>query len=136
MSKLVEMFRKQGGMNLIKDYWRAGVLGYACSQILVTGPSRKSLEILRLGVEMKIYKKIYKRYSSALAHCANGYSEEAFPTSKSNKVWVSWMQGMENAFWVIIDFGDAVVHVFLKEYREFYRLEDLWADAPRKTYTD
>ena len=46
------------------------------------------------------------------------------------------MQGMENAFWVIIDFGDAVVHIFLKEYREFYRLEDLWADAPRKTYTD
>lgn len=97
MSKLMEMFRKQGGMNLIKDYWRAGVLWYACSQILVTGPSKKSLEILRLGVEMKIYKKIYKRYSSALAHCANGYSEEAFPTSKSNKVWVSWMQGMENA---------------------------------------
>ena len=46
------------------------------------------------------------------------------------------MQGMENAFWVIIDFGDAVVHIFLKEYREFYRLEDLWADAPRKTNTD
>ena len=46
------------------------------------------------------------------------------------------MQGMENAFWVIIDFGDAVVHIFLKEYREFYRLEDLWADAPRKIYTD
>lgn len=46
------------------------------------------------------------------------------------------MQGLENAFWVIIDFGHIVVHVFLKEYREFYRLEDLWADAPRKTYTD
>jgi ribosome-associated protein len=46
------------------------------------------------------------------------------------------MQGMENAFWVIIDFGHIVVHVFLKEYRDFYRLEDLWADAPRKTYTD
>ena len=46
------------------------------------------------------------------------------------------MQGLENAFWVIIDFGNVVVHIFLKEYREFYRLEDLWADAPRVTYTD
>ncbi len=46
------------------------------------------------------------------------------------------MQGIENAFWVIIDFGNVVVHIFLKEYREFYRLEDLWADAPRTTYTD
>ena len=27
-----------------------------------------------------------------------------------------------------------MIHVFLTEYREFYRLEDLWADAPRKTY--
>ena len=44
------------------------------------------------------------------------------------------MQGMENGFWVIIDYGHIVVHVFLTEYREFYRLEDLWADAPRKEY--
>lgn len=44
------------------------------------------------------------------------------------------MQGLENNFWNIIDFGYIVVHVFLTEYREFYRLEDLWADAPRKQY--
>lgn len=44
------------------------------------------------------------------------------------------MQGMENNFWIILDFGYIVVHVFLTEYRQFYRLEDLWADAPRKEY--
>lgn len=43
-------------------------------------------------------------------------------------------QGMENNFWIIIDFGDIVAHIFLTEYRQFYRLEDLWADAPRKEY--
>lgn len=46
------------------------------------------------------------------------------------------MQGLENDFWIILDYGDAVVHVFLTEYRDFYRLEDLWADSPRKEYTD
>ncbi len=46
------------------------------------------------------------------------------------------MQGLENDFWIILDFGDIVVHIFLTEYREFYRLEDLWADAPRKVYED
>lgn len=46
------------------------------------------------------------------------------------------MQGLENDFWIILDYGDVVVHVFLTEYREFYRLEDLWADSPRKEYTD
>lgn len=44
------------------------------------------------------------------------------------------MQGLENNFWNIIDFGYIVVHVFLTQYREFYRLEELWADAPRKEY--
>ena len=45
-------------------------------------------------------------------------------------------QGMENNFWIIIDYGDIVAHIFLTEYRQFYRLEDLWADAPRKEYND
>lgn len=46
------------------------------------------------------------------------------------------MQGLENDFWIILDYGDIVVHVFLTQYREFYRLEDLWADAERFEYTD
>ena len=43
-------------------------------------------------------------------------------------------QGMENNFWNILDFGNIVIHVFLTQYREFYHLEDLWADAPKKSY--
>ena len=45
-------------------------------------------------------------------------------------------QGKENAFWVIIDYGEIVVHVFQTPYRSFYRLEDLWADAERTSYED
>ncbi len=45
-------------------------------------------------------------------------------------------QGTENGFWVILDYGVAVVHIFLTEYRNFYRLEDLWADAKRKEFKD
>ena len=33
--------------------------------------------------------------------------------------------------WVLIDFGDLVVHLLDQRARDFYRLEDLWADAPR-----
>ena len=45
-------------------------------------------------------------------------------------------QGKENAFWVIMDYGDVVVHIFQTAYRSFYRLEDLWADAERTVYED
>lgn len=49
---------------------------------------------------------------------------------------VARMQGKENGFWVLLDYGDIVVHIFQTEYRHFYRLEDLWADAKRKEYKD
>lgn len=45
-------------------------------------------------------------------------------------------QGRENAFWIILDYGNIVVHIFQTEYRSFYRLEDLWADAVKTTYND
>ena len=45
-------------------------------------------------------------------------------------------QGRENAFWVILDYSNIVVHIFKTDQRVFYRLEDLWADAVKTTYED
>ncbi len=41
------------------------------------------------------------------------------------------VEGLEEATWILIDFGPFVVHVFQQETREFYDLERLWRDAPR-----
>lgn len=46
------------------------------------------------------------------------------------------MQGKENGFWVILDYLNIVVHIFQTEYRNFYRLEELWADAKIEEYKD
>lgn len=40
-------------------------------------------------------------------------------------------EGLDDARWVLLDFGDFVVHVFLDEVRRYYDIERLWADAPR-----
>ena len=42
-------------------------------------------------------------------------------------------EGMEDGSWVLLDYGDVIVHVFDEETREYYDLERLWADAPRLT---
>ena len=39
------------------------------------------------------------------------------------------VEGLENCFWVLIDYGNVIVHIFQEEYRKFYSLESLWADA-------
>lgn len=52
----------------------------------------------------------------------------------SEKPWK--IGGYDNGIWIIIDYVDIVVHVFQTEWRQFYRLEELWADAPRVDYTD
>lgn len=41
------------------------------------------------------------------------------------------IEGYENTPWIVQDYGDVVLHVFLPDARELYDLENLWGDAPR-----
>ena len=40
------------------------------------------------------------------------------------------VEGVTQAQWILMDYGDVVVHVFTPEMREYYRLEQLWGEAP------
>ncbi|MEO0236215.1 MAG: ribosome silencing factor [candidate division WOR-3 bacterium] len=43
-------------------------------------------------------------------------------------------EGHRNARWLLIDYREFIIHIMLKDAREFYRLEELWADVPRWLY--
>jgi ribosome-associated protein len=41
------------------------------------------------------------------------------------------IEGYEASKWVVQDYGDVVIHVFDPDTRDYYKLEELWSDAPR-----
>ena len=46
------------------------------------------------------------------------------------------VEGLDNCYWVLVDYGNVIVHIFLEEYRNFYSLESLWADAEIEAMED
>lgn len=46
------------------------------------------------------------------------------------------IEGLQALEWVLMDYGDVVVHVFQQDQRDFYDLERLWADVPRLDWAD
>ena len=75
-----EIFQKQGGWSLIKDWLRAGILPYAISQVFLLGRSIKSLEILRLGVTLKKYRSLQHKYSHVLQNFDTSLTQDAVST--------------------------------------------------------
>lgn len=59
---LKEIFKKQGGMKLLKQYWQGGALFTGIGEFLLLGKSRTALEILLLSTILKTKQKLEKKY--------------------------------------------------------------------------
>ena len=46
------------------------------------------------------------------------------------------VEGLDDATWVLLDYGDVIVHVFLNETREYYDLDRLWSDASEVSWRE
>jgi len=50
---------------------------------------------------------------------------------KKKKVKINHTEGRKEGQWILVDVGQFIVHLFVKELRELYNLEVLWGDAPK-----
>lgn len=99
---------KKGKDILVLDV--AGVSGVADVFILVTGDS----DLQNRAIVESVRRKL---------------KEEA-----GERPW--HLEGTDHHQWVLMDYVDMVIHVFLPQKREFYELERLWGDAPREEVHD
>ena len=101
--KIVEvLYRKKGkGIELINVEEQTSVTEY---YVIATGNSRTQVAALTDEVDVKLTELGVAPYK---------------------------VEGRGNGTWELIDFGSVVVHIFSREAREFYKLENLWADAEK-----
>ena len=98
------------------------------------GQNVVSLDLKKIGTAISDYFIVCSAESTTNVLAIADNVEDRMIEMASRKVVRS--PGRENAFWIILDYGDIVVHIFQNQYRDFYRLEDLWADADKTEYVD
>ena len=93
-----------------------------------------SLDLTKIGTAIADHFVICNADSTTQVVAISDYVEEMMEKEYGRSVLRK--QGRENAFWIILDYSDIVVHIFKTDQRLFYRLEDLWADAVKTNFTD
>ena len=76
--------------------------------IICSAPSTRRVQAISEGIEEKLFKKNIKHWH---------------------------IEGKREALWVLIDYGDVIIHIFYDKIRDFYNLERLWHDAPRERFS-
>ncbi|MES2518205.1 MAG: ribosome silencing factor [Bacteroidota bacterium] len=103
------------------------------SQLVVKGmQERKALDIVVMDM-----RKVKNAFTDFFVVCS-GTSDtqtDAIAESVDKEVWEAThnhprsVEGRTNREWILVDYYDVIVHVFKKDRREFYKLEELWGDA-------
>jgi ribosome-associated protein len=101
--------------------------------------SKKGKEIV--SIDLKAIEKSVCNYF-VICHAesttqVSAIAEEIRQKTKEDlEVSADHVEGLQNSFWILLDYISIVVHVFINDQRHFYQLEDLWADGIITKYED
>jgi ribosome-associated protein len=113
-------------------------------------PSKEKAEILlRAALSKKAFDPVLLRLdrltsltdyflivSAKSDRQASAIADAVLDEARKHKIRKAAAEGVREGRWVLLDYGDLVVHIFQKQVREFYDLEGLWMEAPRETFAE
>ena len=98
--------------------------------IVRAAESKQAREILALDVrEASSFADYFVICSGANSRQIQAIADEIELRLKALGEYPSAVEGYQNAEWVLIDYGDCLIHIFSERARAYYALERLWRDA-------
>lgn len=95
----------------------------------------KKLQVLHVG-ELTSIADYFVIVSGGSSTQVKAIADEVIDQLKLQGEEPIHVEGFNSAMWVLIDYADVVVHVFMEETRDFYGIERLWADAKHVRLAD
>lgn len=124
MKKVQAAFRDMSSIELARHLGRAAL-------------DKKAENLVVLDVhEVSSFTDYFVIMSGRSTRHVQGLAEAVEAEMSRKRIKETAVEGLKDGRWVLIDYGDVVVHIFYSEDREFYDLEGLWHDAPRMDITE
>jgi ribosome-associated protein len=93
---------------------------------------KKAIDVVILDLrEVATFTDYFVITSGANERQVQAISDAVFETLKGSGSPPARVEGYKNAEWILLDFGDFIVHVFAEKARKFYDLERLWRNSKR-----
>ncbi|HEX3553048.1 MAG TPA: ribosome silencing factor [Thermoanaerobaculia bacterium] len=103
-------------------------------EAVAAADDRKALELKVLHLQqVSDFTDYFLICSGASERQVQAIADAVQERLRANRVRPLHVEGYNRGQWVLLDYGDLVVHVFQEEPRRFYALERLWGDAPDVT---
>lgn len=101
------------------------------------GLEKKAQDVVILDLSsISIFADFFVIASGSSTRQVKAIAGEIEETLSGMHVEPDHIEGAGEGRWILMDYGDTLVHIFLEDVRIFYNLERLWGDAPRLTPED
>ena len=114
--------------NYRRDALEANELAHSAVDIIA---DKKAANILMLDMrKVTLLADYFILCSGSSNRQIKAISDELLEKLKKAGSKLAAMEGSAESGWVLVDFGDVIVHIFSPEQRSYYQLEELWQEAP------